>query len=48
MISAIKTAISTPHPTRASGLRQPGVGSGSGSGGYPPPAGWPYPPPPGP
>jgi hypothetical protein len=35
MISPSRTAVSTPHPTNAIGLRQPGIGS-SGSGFQPP------------
>ncbi len=35
MISPIRTAMRTPHPTNAIGLRQPGMGS-CGSGSLPP------------
>src|ERR1700679_1332164 len=31
MITPIRKAISTPHPTNAHGLRHPGMGSGSGA-----------------
>jgi hypothetical protein len=31
MITPIRKAISTPHPTNAHGLRQPGMGSRSGA-----------------